>query len=135
MVHRVGDWHGGLEVTSQKRILVADDSDVVTTILKTALENEGFDVEAARNGPEAYEKGKASSFDLVVLDQLMPGLLGTEIIGRWREEGIDTPVLILSAVDDERTVVESFEVGAVDFVHKPFKMPEMLARIRQRIGR
>lgn len=121
-------------MASEKRILVADDSDVVTTILKTALENEGFSVEAARNGPEAYEKGRSSAFDLVVLDQLMPGLLGTEIIERWREEGIDTPVLILSAVDDERTVVESFEVGAVDFVRKPFNMPEMLARIRQRIG-
>ena len=122
-------------MTSSKRILVADDSEVVTTILKTALETEGFEVEAARNGQEAYQAGSTGEFDLIVLDQLMPGLLGTEIIQRWRDEGVETPVLILSAVDDDRVVVESFEAGAVDFVRKPFHMPELLVRIRQRMNR
>lgn len=120
-------------MSGSKRILVADDSETVTTLLRTALQTEGFVVEVAQNGLEAYEMGKRGSFDLVVLDQLMPGLLGVEIIQRWHEEGVDTPVLMLSGVDDDRTVVESLESGAIDFVRKPFRMPEMLARIRQRL--
>jgi DNA-binding response OmpR family regulator len=120
-------------VSGSKRILVADDSETVTTLLRTALQTEGFVVEVAQNGLEAYEMGKRGSFDLVVLDQLMPGLLGVEIIQRWHEDGVDTPVLMLSGVDDDRTVVESLESGAIDFVRKPFRMPEMLARIRQRL--
>jgi two-component system OmpR family response regulator len=120
-------------VSEPKRILVADDSATVTTVLFTALEAEGFIVELAHNGPEAYEMGKTGAFDLVVLDQLMPGLLGIEIIERWHEEGIDTPVLMLSGVDDDRIVVESLESGAIDFVRKPFRLPELVARIRQRL--
>jgi DNA-binding response OmpR family regulator len=120
-------------VTEPKRILVADDSATVTTVLRTALEAEGFIVEAAHNGLEAYEMGKTGTFDIVVLDQLMPGLLGIEIIERWHEEGIDTPVLMLSGVDDDRIVVESLESGAIDFVRKPFRLPELVARIRLRL--
>ena len=116
-----------------KRILVADDSSTVTTVLKTALQTEGYVVEAAENGPEAYEMGKTGSYDLVVLDQLMPGLLGIEIIEKWHEHGVETPVLMLSGVDDDRTVVESLESGAVDFVRKPFHLPELVARIKQRL--
>lgn len=120
-------------MSDPKRILVADDSNTVTTVLKTALETEGYIVEAARNGSQAYELGKTGSFDLVVLDQLMPGMLGIEIIEKWHDEGMETPVLMLSGVDDERTVVESLESGAVDFVRKPFQLPELLARIKHSV--
>ena len=70
-----------------KRVLVADDSETVTTLLVTALELEGYVVETAVNGLEAYEKGLTGDYDLVILDQLMPGLLGLEVIDRWRHEG------------------------------------------------
>ncbi len=116
-----------------KRVLVADDSDTVTTLLVTALQLEGYEVESAANGVEAYEKGLSGDFDLVILDQLMPGLLGLEIIDRWHQEGHDFPVLMLSGVDDDRTVVSSLDLGAVDFVRKPFRLPELMARIRQRL--
>lgn len=122
-------------MSEKRRILIADDSDVVNTVLRTALESDGFEVDSAQNGPEAYRLGMENTYDVIVLDQLMPGMLGTEIIEQWHTAGMDTPVLILSAVDDDRTVVESFEVGAVDFVRKPFRMPELLARIRQRLPR
>jgi DNA-binding response OmpR family regulator len=115
-----------------KRVLVADDSETVTTLLMTALELEGYEVETAVNGLEAYEKGLAGDFDLVILDQLMPGLLGLEIIDRWHREGHVMPVIMLSGVDDERTVVSSLDLGAVDFIRKPFRLPELMARIRQR---
>jgi DNA-binding response OmpR family regulator len=116
-----------------KRVLVADDSETVTTLLVTALELEGYEVETAQNGVEAYEKGMAGDFDLVILDQLMPGLLGLEIIERWQAEGRPLRVIMLSGVDDDRTVVSSLDLGAVDFVRKPFRLPELMARIRQRL--
>jgi DNA-binding response OmpR family regulator len=116
-----------------KRVLVADDSDTVTTVLVTALELEGYEVETAGNGIEAYEKGLIGEYDLVILDQLMPGLLGLEVIDRWREQGRQISTIMLSGVDDDRTVVGSFESGAVDFIRKPFRLPELLARVRQRL--
>lgn len=120
------------EVADGKRILVADDSETITTLLESTLQTHGYEVATAADGIEAYEMGKTGDFDLAVLDQLMPGLLGLEIIEKWREDGVDLEVIMLSGVDDERTVVESFGVGAVDYVRKPFHLPELLARIRQR---
>jgi DNA-binding response OmpR family regulator len=116
-----------------KRVLVADDSETVTTVLVTALELEGYEVETAGNGVEAYEKGIEGGYDLVILDQLMPGMLGLEIIDRWQQEGHVIQTIMLSGVDDERTVVSSLESGAVDFIRKPFRLPELLARVRQRL--
>lgn len=118
----------------KKRILVADDSEIIITLLTSALGSAGYEVSTATDGIETYEMGKAGLFDLVILDQLMPGLLGLEVIDRWHEEGIETPVIVLTGVDDDRTAVESLDRGAVDFVRKPFHMPELLARIRHHLG-
>ncbi|HSJ84954.1 MAG TPA: response regulator transcription factor [Acidimicrobiia bacterium] len=120
-------------MSEAKRVLVADDSETVTTVLVTALELEGYQVETARNGVEAYEMGVSGRYDLVILDQLMPGMLGLEIIDRWQQEGHEIQTIMLSGVDDERTVVDSFESGALDFIRKPFRLPELLARVRQRL--
>ena len=120
-------------MSEPKRVLVADDSETVTTVLVTALELEGYVVETAGNGVEAYEKGIEGGYDLVILDQLMPGMLGLEIIDRWQQEGYAIQTIMLSGVDDERTVVNSLESGAVDFIRKPFRLPELLARVRQRL--
>lgn len=132
--HEPLDWRPGrADLMSQKKILLADDSSVVTTVLATALEKEGFAIEVAVDGQEAYDLGKNGDFDLAVLDQLMPGLLGLEIIKLWHDEGIDMPVMILSAVSDDTTAVKSMELGAADFVRKPFQLPELIARIRSRL--
>lgn len=121
-------------MSEAKRILVADDSETITTLLMSALRNSGFHVETANDGPEAYEKGKEGEFDLVILDQLMPGMLGLEVIEKWHEEGFETPVIMLSGVDDDRTVVESLQKGAVDYVRKPFRLPELMARVHHRLA-
>jgi len=118
---------------ARKRILVADDADTITTLLDTALTAGGYQVVVARNGVETYEMGKSGDIDLVILDHLMPGLLGIEVIEKWRSEGVEVPVIVLSGVDDDTTLVSSLEVGAVDFVRKPFRLNELMARIRQRI--
>lgn len=74
-----------------------------------------------RRGLTTYELGKTSDCDLVILDQLMPGLLGLEVIERWRNENVETQVIMLSGVDDDKTAVDSLDEGAVDFVRKPFR--------------
>ena len=122
-----------MEELVAKRVLVADDYDTVTTVLANALEQEGYEVDIAANGVEAYEKGITGAYDLVILDQLMPGMLGLEVIERWNREGHKLSTIMLSGVDDDRTVVGSFESGAVDFIRKPFRLPELLARVRQRV--
>lgn len=120
-------------MTDAKRILIADDSETITTLLLAALQSKGYEVVSARDGLETYELGLTGEFDLVILDQLMPGLLGLEVIDRWHQEGVEPAVIMLSGVDDERTVVESLERGAVDYVRKPFSLPELLARVHQRL--
>lgn len=120
-------------VSEKRRILVADDSETIRALLQTALESAGYEVEMASDGLSAYELGSAGTYDLVVMDQLMPGLLGLEVIERWRADGVETPVLMLTGVDDDRTAVESFDRGAVDYVRKPFRITELMARIRNRL--
>ena len=120
-------------MSGKPRILVADDSETIRTLLLTALESAGYEVVTADDGLEAYEAGKDGDFDLVILDQLMPGLLGLEVIDHWRAEDIEVPVLMLTGVDDDRTAVDSLDRGAVDYVRKPFRIAELMARIRQRV--
>jgi DNA-binding response OmpR family regulator len=112
-----------------KRVLVADDSEAVTTVLATALELEGFEVDTTDNGLSAYQLGIDGGYDLVILDHLMPGLLGLEVLERWRQEGHEVRAIVISGVDDDRTAVASLEARA-DFVRKPFRIPELMARIR-----
>jgi two-component system OmpR family response regulator len=109
--------------------LVADDEETVTAILTIALETSGLEVEVAHSGPDAYERGRDGQFDIIVLDQLMPGMLGIEIIQKWRADGVDTPVIMVSGVDDDRVVIHSLELGVLDFVRKPFRITELTARI------
>ena len=116
-----------------KRILVADDSETITTILATALRGSGYEVTTATSGSEAYELGCRSVFDLVIMDQLMPGLLGIEVIERWQQEGIEYDVLVLSGVDDDRVASDWVEIGAADIVSKPFDLPRLLELIKKRL--
>lgn len=120
-------------VSEKKRILVADDSETIRALLQTALESAGYEVDMAKDGLSAYELGSNGDYDLIILDQLMPGLLGLDVITRWHDEGLEAPVLMLTGVDDDRTAVESFDQGAVDYVRKPFRITELMARIRMRL--
>jgi DNA-binding response OmpR family regulator len=122
--------HGS--VSEKKKILVADDSETIRALLQTALESAGYEVHVAADGLSAHELGSAGEYDLIILDQLMPGLLGLDVIARWHEEGMKAPVIMLTGVDDDRTAVESFDRGAVDYVRKPFHITELLARIKMR---
>lgn len=115
------------------RILVADDSPTVRLLLRRHLQAEGHEIIEASDGETALELGAAEGVDLAVLDQLMPGRLGLDVLHAWRERGLEFPVLLLSAVDDDSTVVRSLELGAFDYIRKPFSMPELKARIAARL--
>lgn len=117
------------------RILVADDSPTVRLLVRRHLESDGHEVVEASDGTTAFESGSAGGFDLAILDQLMPGMLGLDVLHRWRRQGIDMPVLLLSAVDDDATVVQSLELGAFDYVRKPFSLPELKARLATHLPR
>lgn len=128
--------HGSSQTidTEAKKILIADDVEAVTTLLVTALEIAGYAVTIARNGQEALDLGASQDFDMAIIDQLMPGLLGMEILGRWRAAGIKMPVIVLSGVEDDAVVVSSLEAGAADFIRKPFRLPELMARVKMHLG-
>lgn len=139
----VCDWHLGSAVSAlildrktgsdMARILVADDAATVRMLVSRHLRAAGHEVIEAEDGAAAYEAGMKGDIDLAVVDQLMPAMLGTEVIAKWREAGVDFPVLVLTAVDDDDTVVRSFELGAADYVRKPFNMSELTARVNGRL--
>jgi DNA-binding response OmpR family regulator len=99
--------------------------------LQFNLESEGYDVELAADGLVAVERlSRAPGFDLVILDLMLPGLGGFQVVRRMRAAGNLTPVLILTAKDDPEDVVRGLEEGADDYLAKPFRLEELLARVR-----
>lgn len=115
------------------RILVADDSPSVRLLVRRHFQADGHEVVEASDGSSAFDAGAEGGIDLAILDQLMPGMLGTDVLHRWREEGHTFPVLLLSAVDDDATVIQSLELGAADYIRKPFSIPELKARVLNRL--
>lgn len=117
------------------KILVAEDDPLTREALIACLEGEGFVVSAAANGHEALEHWQSESPDLVCLDIMMPGLDGYEVCRRIRATRSRVPVVFLSAKSEEIDVVVGLELGADDFVRKPFGRHELLARIRSALRR
>jgi DNA-binding response OmpR family regulator len=118
-------------VTPDKsRILVADDAATVRLLLTRTLESAGYSVATVEDGVAACQAGIDGDFDLALLDHLMPGMLGTEILQRWSEANVGFPTIVLSGIDDDDLVVQLLELGAVDFVRKPFNIKELLVRMR-----
>jgi two-component system KDP operon response regulator KdpE len=113
------------------RILVVDDEPPIRKLLRTGLGTQGYEVIEAANGREAHEHILAAPApDLVILDLGLPDIQGHELLRRWREEGRDTPIVILSSRTDEAGIVEALELGADDYITKPFGAKELVARIR-----
>ncbi|HEV7525141.1 MAG TPA: response regulator transcription factor [Acidimicrobiia bacterium] len=111
------------------RILVVDDEDYITDLVAVGLRFVGFEVDIAQDGREALAKVVATRPDLIVLDISMPGLDGLDVIQRLRRDGIDTPVVFLTARDAPADRVRGLHLGADDYITKPFSLEELLARI------
>lgn len=121
-----------------KRILVIEDHQDLAFGLETALENEGFTVELASDGTAGLARARGNGIDLIVLDLMLPGLDGYRVLRTLRGEGIEVPVLVLTARGEEANKVQAFSIGADDYVTKPFGTLELIARVRallRRVGR
>jgi len=117
------------------RVLVAEDDRRIADSLAVALKIAGFVAELVTDGEEAWYRGDTFDFDLVILDLGLPTLDGLTVLKRWRKAGRTLPVLILTARDNWDERVEGIEAGADDYVGKPFRIEEVVARVRAIIRR
>jgi DNA-binding response OmpR family regulator len=117
------------------RILLIEDETRIQSFVRRGLEAEGYGVVTADDGPDGLSLARSGEWDLVVLDLLLPGMNGLRVLHELHRERPQLPVLILSARGDLRTKLKGFELGATDYVAKPFALDELLARIRVQLRR
>lgn len=113
-----------------KRVLVVDDEPSILTLLSYHLAKEGFDVVTVEDGRSALDMGKTQRFDIIILDIMLPQLDGVEVCKALRKVGIETPIVMLSAKGEELDKVLALELGADDYLTKPFSPRELLARVK-----
>jgi two-component system response regulator RegX3 len=118
-----------VSVTSGDRILLVDDDPGVRDVVAFTLRREGYEVDEERDGPAALEAGRSGRYSIVVLDVMLPGMSGTDVCRALRSES-DVPILMLTARDAEADRVLGLEIGADDYVTKPFSSAELLSRVR-----
>jgi two-component system, OmpR family, response regulator len=117
------------------RILFAEDEKAIADHVTSSLQDVGFEVHHVNNGPDAWELGSDGNFDAIILDLGLPGLDGMTLLKRWRREGLETPVIVLTARGSWMERVDGFEAGADDYLPKPFRTEELIARIRALLRR
>jgi two-component system KDP operon response regulator KdpE len=116
--------------SSLEHILIVDDEPAIRRFLRTSLTAQGFQVVEAQDGKSALEELRRQHIDLLVLDLGLPDMDGFEIINQLRHSGSTVPILVLSSRTDEAGKVKAFDLGADDYVTKPFGVEEFLARVR-----
>jgi DNA-binding response OmpR family regulator len=112
------------------KILIIEDDRAILKALESNLRSEGYEVETTTDGPTGLVRARDPSQDLILLDLMLPRMPGEEICRTLRREGITTPVLFLTAKNEEEHRVAGFELGADDYVSKPFSIRELLGRIQ-----
>ena len=117
------------------RILVVEDDPVAAAVLSKGLREHTYAVDAATDGSTALEQASINDYDLIILDVLMPGINGLEVCRRLRADGIAAPILMLTARGGPDQRVEGLDVGADDYLAKPYHFPELLARVRALLRR
>jgi two-component system alkaline phosphatase synthesis response regulator PhoP len=113
----------------RRRLLLVEDDPTLRQALVFNLSREGYEVSAAADGETGLDAARNERLDLVLLDVMLPGMSGIEVLRVLRREGVTTPVIVLSAKGDEIDRVVGLKIGADDYVTKPFSRPELLARI------
>ena len=117
------------------RILLIEDDIAISRLLKEGLEDESYAVDVAHDGSEGYRTASADEYDVIILDIMLPEMDGYEVCRALRKDGNKTPILMLTARDAERDIVEGLDTGADDYLAKPFSFDVLLARIRALLRR
>lgn len=119
-----------------KRILIIEDDEMLLHVIERILGREGYETHIARNGKEAIINLETNDYDLVITDLMLPFANGLELINKIRSsKQKHTPVIILSSMVHENTVTDGFEIGADDYIRKPFMPSELLFRIKRLINK
>ena len=117
------------------RLLLIEDERKVADVVARGLRAERFAVDVAYDGDSGWEMASNIEYDLLILDLMLPGLNGTELLRRLRRKGGKAPVLVLTARDATKDKVENFEAGADDYLTKPFAFAELLVRVKALLRR
>lgn len=112
------------------KILVIEDEQQLAKFIEKGIQQAGYSVLVCNDGAKGLEAAASDNFDLILLDLMLPGTNGFDILGNLRSFGIKTPVFIISALSATEQVVKGLDLGAVDYIKKPFEWDELLARIR-----
>ena len=117
------------------RLLIADDDKDIAKVLTALFEHNNYSVDAVHSGNDAYDYAAGGDYDGLVLDIMMPGMDGLEVLKKLRADGVTTPVLLLTAKSDVDDRVNGLDAGADDYLPKPFAANELLARVRAMLRR
>jgi DNA-binding response OmpR family regulator len=117
------------------RLLLADDEKELVSALVAILKHSNYTVDAVYNGTDALDYALTGEYDGIILDVMMPGLDGMEVLKKLRDEGVSTPVLFLTAKTEVDDRIRGLDLGADDYLPKPFDMGELLARVRAMLRR
>lgn len=117
------------------RVLLIEDDVTIARLLKEGLEDESYAVDVVNDGSEGYRTAVADDYDVIILDIMLPEMNGYEVCRALRNDGNKTPILMLTARDAERDIVEGLDTGADDYLAKPFSFDVILARIRALLRR
>ncbi len=117
------------------RVLYVEDTTFLAEAVKYNLEKQGISVDLASDGEDGLEKALDNIYDCVILDIMLPKLSGTDILKRMREKKVETPVIMLSALSEVETKIRHLDHGADDYLAKPFKTAELVARIKALVRR
>jgi DNA-binding response OmpR family regulator len=116
-------------------LLLVEDHRPLVRALQQGLEEEGFAVDVALDGEEGSRKAESADYDVIVLDLMLPRIDGMSLLSRWRERGLKSHVLVLTARDRVEDKVRGLDLGADDYLTKPFRLEELLARLRALVRR
>lgn len=119
------------------KLLVVEDEHRIAQAIREGLEEEGYAVDVEHDGTSGYDAAAAApdEYDLIILDVMMPGMNGYEVAGKLRQDGNHTPIIMLTAKNQDRDVIKGLDTGADDYLAKPFSFDVLLARIRALLRR
>lgn len=118
-------------MSDRAKILIVDDEPLIRDALAFKLTKDGYDVDTAEDGEKAIQKIESEEYQIIISDIMMPFISGFELVKILKERGTDAPVLILTSLNSETAVLKAFDLGADDFMTKPFSPNELSVRIKK----